>query len=60
MNSNTREMIIAINALMEFNDNVAPILELFPEVDPDIVLIEPYINYEIKKLLKDIIHSERL
>jgi molybdopterin-guanine dinucleotide biosynthesis protein len=56
----THEMIGALNDLMQFNDNIPVILELYPETDSDIVLIESYVNYEIKKILKDIIHSEKL
>lgn len=60
MNRMTHEMIGALNDLMQFNDNIPVILELYPETDSDIVLIESYVNYEIKKILKDIIHSEKL
>jgi len=60
MNRITQEMMDALNTLIQFNDNIPVVLELFPETESDIVLIESYLNYEIKKILKDIIHSEKL
>jgi hypothetical protein len=60
MDKTTQEMINSVNILMAFNDNLPALLEMFPDIDPDIDLISPYIDYEIKKTLKDIIHIERL
>jgi len=60
MNKTTQEVMDSINVLMKFYDNIPSLLDNFPEVEDDIQLLESYINYEIKKTLKDIIHIERL
>jgi hypothetical protein len=60
MDNRTKEMMDSFNTLMQFVDNLRPLSEMFPESDNDIMLLEPYIAYEIKKTLKDIIHIEKL
>lgn len=60
MDKTTQELMNLVNILMTFNDNLRPLLEQFPESEMDIDLLTPFIDYEIKKTLKDIIHIERL
>ena len=60
MDRTTREMIDLINSLIKFNDNLTDLLDQFPESEADIDILMPYVDYEIKKTLKDIITIERL
>ncbi len=60
MDKATHELINLINILIKFNDNVPNLIDQFPDSEIDIDLIIPYIDYEIKKTLKDIIHIEKL
>jgi hypothetical protein len=60
MDRTTQEMIDLVNILLKFNDNLPCLFELYPESEMDINVIIPYVDYEIKKTLKDIIHIERL
>ena len=53
-------MIDLINTLVKFNDNIPCLFEQYPESEIDLNVIIPYVDYEIKKTLKDIIHKERL
>lgn len=60
MNRMTQEMIHTINILTDFNDNIPVLSQMFPEIEADMDLVSPYVDYEIKKILKDIIHNEKL
>lgn len=60
MDKTTQEMMNLVNILVKFNDNLPDLVELFPESELDIDLLMPYVDYEIKKMLKDIIHNEKL
>jgi hypothetical protein len=60
MDRTTREMIDLVNSLIKFNDNLPDLLDQFPESEDDIDVLMPYVDYEIKKALKDIITLERL
>lgn len=60
MDKTTQEMIDLVNSLLKFNDNLPSLLEQYPESEMDIDVLIPYVDYEIKKTLKDIIHKERL
>jgi hypothetical protein len=60
MDRTTREMIDLVNSLIKFNDNLPDLLDQFPESEEDIDVLMPYVDYEIKKALKDIITIERL
>jgi len=60
VNKTTEEIMNSINVLVKFNDNMGHILDRFPEVENDIDLLRSYVSYEIKKILRDIIHIERL
>jgi len=60
MDKTTIEMMYSVNVLIKFNNNLPDLLELFPESEKDVDLLMPYVDYEIKKILKDIIHIEKL
>jgi len=60
MNKTTQEVMNSINVLVKFYDNIPTLLKNFPDAMEDIGLLESYVDYEIKKTLKDIIHIERL
>jgi hypothetical protein len=60
MNKTTQETMDSINVLVQFYDNIPSLLNNLPDAEDDIALIESYVEYEIKKTLKDIIHIERL
>jgi hypothetical protein len=60
MDKTTQEMMNSINVLMKFNDNMPCLLDQYPECKKDVDLIMSYTDYEIRKILKDIIHIERL
>lgn len=60
MDKTTQEMINRVNILLTFNDNILGLCEKYPESEIDIDTLIPFVNYEIKKTLKDIIHIERL
>ncbi len=60
MNKTTQEVMSSINILIEFYNNMPHLIKNFPESIEDIEVLDSYINYEIKKTLKDIIHIERL
>lgn len=60
MDKSTQDMITLVNTLIKFNDNIPCILEFMPDSKWDVELLMPYIDYEIKKTLKDIIHNEKL
>ena len=60
MNKNTHETLNALNSLIELYKNIPYLDENFIEIDHDIDLLNSYIEYEIKKTLKDIIQIERL
>lgn len=60
MNRTTQEMMNLINTLMTLNDNLPVIEQQFPDSAKDVDLMMTYVDYEIKKSLKDIIHNERL
>ena len=60
MNKITQDVMDSINVLIRFHDNMPSLLDNFPEAEEDLQLLESYVNYEIKKTLKDIIHIERL
>jgi hypothetical protein len=60
MNKTTQEVMDSVNVLIKFYNNMPQLLDHFPEDKEDIELLESYVNYEIKKTLKDIIHIERL
>lgn len=60
MDKMTQHMIDLINTLVKFNDNIPCLFEQYPESEIDLNVIIPYVDYEIKKTLKDIIHKERL
>jgi hypothetical protein len=60
MNKRTQETIFLINELIKFNDNLVSLPELMPIIENDVDLISPYVDFEIQKALKDIIHTERL
>ncbi len=60
MNKITQEVMASINVLIEFHDNMPHLLKKFPETKEDLDLLKSYVDYEIKKTLKDIIHIERL
>lgn len=60
MNKTTQELMKAVNILMEFYDNLPDINNKYSETTEDIDLLKSYMDYEIKKALKDIIHIERL
>ena len=60
MDRTTQEMINRINSLITFNDNLLSLCEQYPESESDVDTLMPYVDHEIKKTLKDIIHIERL
>jgi hypothetical protein len=60
MNKTTQEVMDSVNVLIKFFDNMPILLDNFPESEQDLQLLESYVEYEIKKTLKDIIHIERL
>jgi hypothetical protein len=60
MNKTTQEVMDSVNILIEFNNNIPNLLTMFAESEDDIHVLKSYVNYEIKKTLKDIIHIERL
>ena len=60
MDKTTMDMMHSVNTLMKFNDNLPDLVGLFPESEKDVDLLMPYVDYEIKKILKDIIHIEKL
>ena len=60
MNKTTQETVQAINILIEFRDNIPHLIKNIPETKEDLDLLKSYVDYEIKKTLKDIIHIERL
>ncbi len=60
MNKITQEIMDSVNILIEFHNNMPQLLKAFPDSKEDIALLDSYVNYEIKKTLKDIIHMERL
>jgi hypothetical protein len=60
MDKTTQEMMDLINILLKFNENLPCLLETYPESEMDINVLIPYVDYEIKKTIKDIIHIERL
>ncbi len=60
MNKTTQEVMDSVNILIEFNDNIPHLLKKFPDAKEDIELLKSFVDYEIKKTLKDIIHIERL
>lgn len=60
MNKITHEIMDLVNILIEFHNNIPQLLKTFPDSKEDISLLDSYVNYKIKKTLKDIIHMERL
>lgn len=60
MNKTTQDVMNSVNNLIEFYNNIPHMIKNFPEAKEDIELLTSYVNYEIKKTLKDIIHIERL
>ena len=60
MDRTTQEMMNCVNILIKFIDNLPELAEQFPESENDIDILMPYVDYEIKKILKDIIHNEKL
>lgn len=60
MNKITQDLMNAVNTLVKFQDNMPHIHKKFPDTNDDIDLLKSYVDYEIKKALKDIIHIERL
>ncbi len=60
MNKNTHEFIQIVNSLIEFYNNVPYMLDVFNDAHDDIDLVKEYVEYEIKKTLKDLVHLERL
>ncbi len=60
MNKTTQEVMDSVNVLIEFNNNIPHLLTMFTQSEDDIHVLKSYVDYEIKKTLKDIIHIERL
>lgn len=60
MNKMTQEVMDSVNTLVKFRGSIPNLLTMFPETKNDLEIIKPYIDYEIQKILKDIIHIERL
>lgn len=60
MNKMTQEVMDSVNTLIKFRDGMLHVLKMFPETKDDLEVLKPYVDYEIKKTLKDIIHIERL
>ncbi len=60
MNKITQEVMASLNILISFHDNMPHLLRTFPETKEDLDMLKSYVDYEIKKTLKDIIHIERL
>lgn len=58
MNKTTQELMNAANTLVQFQNNF-PYIRC-EDTKEDIDLLQSYLNYELKKILKDIIHVERL
>ena len=50
----------SLNILITFHDNIPHLLHKLPETREDLEILKSYVDYEIKKTLKDIIHIERL
>lgn len=60
MNRTTQELMDAVNTLVEFRENMIKIPKNISETKDDIDVLKAYVEYEIKKALKDILHIERL
>ncbi len=60
MNRTTQELMDAVNTLVEFRENMVKIPKNISETKDDIDVLKSYVEYEIKKALKDILHIERL
>jgi hypothetical protein len=60
MNKITQEVMDSLNILITFHDNIPHLLHKLPETREDLEILKSYVDYEIKKTLKDIIHIERL
>jgi len=60
MNKTTQELMVSLNVLNGFMDNVPSMMKKFSESKEDIELLKSFVEYEIKKTVKDIIHLERL
>lgn len=60
MNRNTQDSLNSINILVEFYKNIGYLDDNFIEIGHDIDLLNSYVEYEIKKTLKDVIHTEKL
>lgn len=60
MNKTTQELMVSLNVLTNFMDNASSMMKKFSESKEDIELLKSFVEYEIKKTIKDIIHLERL
>lgn len=60
MNRNTQELIIGLNALLDIELKLTERSKKSSAIKEDIVSLKAYIEYEINKTIKDIIHIERL
>lgn len=60
MNRQTQDLMGSINILKEFYENIPVLAKKFPESKEDLELLKSYVEYEIGKTIKDIIHFERL
>ena len=60
MNKITQEVMKSVNILVTFYDSMPYLLDKFPDAEEDLDLLRSYVDYEIKKTLKDIIHIEKL
>ncbi len=60
MNRTTQELMVSLNVLVDFRENMVKIPKNIAETKDDIELLKSYVEYEIKKTLKDIVHIERL